>query len=49
VRVEWVEVLLAGTVDALRVGIEALFDCGVRNLLDKDGDLQDVLLLGVRP
>ena len=41
--------LRAAAVEALRGGIEALFDGGVRNLLDKDGDLQGVLLVGVRP
>ena len=46
VCVEGVQVLLAAAVQAHRVGVDALLNGGVRNLLDQDADLQLSSLLG---
>ena len=40
VRIEGVEVFLAAAVQTHRVGVDALLNGGVRNLLDQDADLQ---------
>src|SRR4051812_177355 len=40
VRVEWIQVLLAGAIEPLRVRIDPLLDGGVRNLFDEATDLQ---------
>ena len=49
VRVEGVQVLLAGAVEPLRLGIDPLLNGGVRDLFDETQIFKSGASLGLRP